>query len=136
VMADILAQANVKIVLGHEVPDSDLVEMVASPNGTFHAELTSQPAEGQTQESLVAAPYRVRSVMSAYPYLIQVQLSDPYTFRQTALANVTGLLAAVGIVALGIAIIIAAGLALRFTTPLRRLTEAARSLAEGELGSR
>src|SRR4029453_5243724 len=31
VMADILAQANVKIVLGHEVPDSDLVEMVPAP---------------------------------------------------------------------------------------------------------
>jgi signal transduction histidine kinase len=135
-IANILAQADVKIVLGHEVPGTDMVEMAPSPNGVFHAELTSEPAEGQTQESLVVSPYRVRSTMSAYPYLIEVQLSDPYTFRQTALANVTGLLAAVGIVALGIAIIIAAGLALRFTTPLRRLTEAARSLAEGELGSR
>ena len=48
----------------------------------------------------------------------------------------TSLLAAVGVVALGLTLIVASGLARRFTTPLRRLTEASRALAEGDLTKR
>jgi signal transduction histidine kinase len=49
---------------------------------------------------------------------------------------VAGLLAAIGLFALGLSVIVAAGLARRFTTPLRRLTEATRALAEGDLARR
>ena len=48
----------------------------------------------------------------------------------------TGLLVVVGIVAFVVALAVAAFLARRFTTPLRRLTKAARDLEQGELGSR
>jgi two-component system sensor histidine kinase BaeS len=71
-----------------------------------------------------------------FGYAIQVTLSNPYTFRASAIANLTGLLVAIGLFALALAVIVAAALARRFTTPLRRLTEASRSLAEGDLGSR
>src|SRR4029450_13776452 len=50
--------------------------------------------------------------------------------------GVTSLLAAVGVVALGLAIIVAAAVAHRFTTPLRRLTEASRSSAGGDFTGR
>ena len=63
----------------------------------------------------------------------QVTLANPYTFRATAIANVTGLLAAIALFALGLSVLVSAGLARRFTTPLRRLTEASRGLAEGDL---
>ena len=40
--------------------------------------------------------------------MIVVRLSNPYTFRQTAIDNVTTVTAAVGALALGIAVIVAA----------------------------
>ena len=133
VLADLLAQADIDIVLG---VFTDGVGFVPATNGTFHAELQAEPVAGQARESLRAAPFWRESSESRFAYVIEVTLSNPYTFRQTAIANVTSLLAAVGIVALGLAIVVAAGTALRFTTPLRRLTEASRSLAEGDLSKR
>jgi signal transduction histidine kinase len=70
------------------------------------------------------------------PYAIEVTLSNPYTFRAAAIANVTGLLAIIGLVGLAVAVVVAAMLARRFTTPLRRLTEATHDLAEGDLARR
>ena len=134
VLADLLAQADVDIVLG--VDRGEGVGFVPAVNGAFHASLRAEPVAGQARESLRAEPYWDTAVQSAFPYTIGVTLSNPYTFRQTAIANVTSLLAAVGIVALGLAIVVAAATALRFTTPLRRLTEASRSLAEGDLAKR
>ncbi|HET9456548.1 MAG TPA: HAMP domain-containing sensor histidine kinase [Candidatus Limnocylindrales bacterium] len=132
-LADLLAQADVDIVLG---VFAEGVGFVPATNGTFHAELQGDPVAGQSRENLRADPYWHQSTRSRFPYVIEVTLSNPYTFRQTAIANVTSLLAAVGVVALGLAIVVAAGTALRFTTPLRRLTEASRSLAEGDLSKR
>ena len=48
----------------------------------------------------------------------------------------TGLLAAVALFALGLSVLVSAAMARRFTTPLRRLTEASRGLAEGDLTRR
>jgi signal transduction histidine kinase len=133
VLADLLAQADVDIVLGVFIEG---VGFAPASNGSLHAELQAGPVAGQTRESLRAGPYWHQTTESRFPYVIEVTLSNPYTFRQTAIANVTSLLAAVGVVALGLAIVVAAGTALRFTTPLRRLTEASRSLAEGDLSKR
>ena len=74
--------------------------------------------------------------MASLQYTLRVTLSDPYTFRAAAIANVTGLLAAIGLFALGLSVVVAAALARRFTTPLRPLTDASRALAEGDLGQR
>jgi signal transduction histidine kinase len=69
-------------------------------------------------------------------YALEVTLSNPYTFRATTLANVTGLLAAVALFALGLSVLVSTAMARRFTTPLRRLTEASRGLAEGDMTRR
>jgi signal transduction histidine kinase len=134
VIADFLAQADVDIVLG--LPKNEGAGFVPATGGSFHAALNANPGEGQTREHIQAEPYWRESTKSRYPYVIEVSLSNPYTFRQTAIANVTSLLAAVGVVALGVTIIVASALAHRFTTPLRRLTEASRALAEGDLTKR
>jgi two-component system sensor histidine kinase BaeS len=134
ILADLLGQADVDIVLG--LPNADGSGFVPANGGSFHAALKAQPGEGQTRESLQVEPLDRMSTESPYPYVIEVRLSNPHTFRQTAIANVTSLLAAVGVVALGLTIIVAAALAHRFTTPLRRLTDASRSLAEGDLTKR
>jgi signal transduction histidine kinase len=140
VLADLLAQADVDIVLGSDGGEG--VGFIPARNGAFHADLKFQPdpqapaSLQQRQEPLQAEPFWRNATSSPQPFVIGVQLSNPYTFRQAAIANVTSLLAAVGIVALGLAIVVAAGTALRFTTPLRRLTEASRSLAEGDFAKR
>jgi signal transduction histidine kinase len=134
-LADQLAQANVEIVIGRE-PVTPTGPLVAATNGVFRATLQAPPVEGQTREMLQADPVRIHVTGRLFPYAIEVRLSNPYTFRNSAVANVTSLLAAVGIVALGLAMIVAAATTIRFTTPLRRLTEAARSLAEGDLAKR
>ena len=69
-------------------------------------------------------------------YAIEITLANPYTYRATAIANVTGLLIAIGLFALGLAVVVSAALARRFTTPLRQLTDASRALAEGDLTRR
>ncbi|MCI0346573.1 MAG: HAMP domain-containing histidine kinase [Chloroflexi bacterium] len=132
ILADSLAQADVDISIGTLVNG----QFTAAPGGQVHAVHRAQPVEGQLQESLVGDPVQFRVNSPFVPYVVEVTLSNPYTFRATALANVTGLLAIIGLIALGVSIVVAAGLARRFTVPLRRLTEASRGLAEGDLSRR
>ena len=136
-MADRLAEADIDIVLGLRPTETgDVPGIVPATNGAFHAAVESPSRSGLTKESLVAEPLRRVATFSPFPYVIEVRLSNPYTFRQVTIDNVTTIAAAVGAVALGIAVLVAAAMAIRVTTPLRRLTEAARALAEGELGRR
>ncbi|HEX5015056.1 MAG TPA: HAMP domain-containing sensor histidine kinase [Candidatus Limnocylindrales bacterium] len=130
-IANFIAQSDVEILLAIDPGEGGALVPVA----TFTSPITIRPSTG-TQEPLVVGPVSQYSSQSVDPYVIAVRLSNPYTFRQTTLANVTSLLAAVGVVALGLAMIVAAAVAHRFTTPLRRLTEASRSLAEGDFTQR
>ncbi len=70
------------------------------------------------------------------PYAVEVTLSNPFTYRAAAITNVSGLLAIIGLIALAVAVVVAAALTRRITTPVRRLTEASRDLAEGDLARR
>ena len=87
-------------------------------------------AAGQAREPLTspASDRALARTTAITPCAVQVTLSNPYTFRARPLAAVTGLLVgrrdrSPSIVAVAVA----AFLARRFTTPLRRLTEAARA---------
>jgi two-component system OmpR family sensor kinase len=136
-IADRLAEADVDIVLGlPSTAQGDLVGFEPAANGSFHMAAGPPSRPGLAKEHVLAEPITVVSQRSDLPYVIHVGLSNPYTFRQTAIDNVTTVTAAVGALALGIAVIVAAAMALRVTTPLRRLTEASRALAEGDLSSR
>jgi signal transduction histidine kinase len=136
-MADRLAEADIAIVLGlRSTGNGDASAIVPAVDGAFRAPVEEPSRPGLTKESLVADPIQRVATLSPYPYVIEVRLSNPYTFRQVTIDNVTTIAAAVGAVALGIAVIVAAAMAIRVTTPLRRLTEASRALAEGELGRR
>jgi signal transduction histidine kinase len=136
-MADQLAEADVDLVVGRLVSQGgDEAAFVPANGGTFHVDVEAPGRPGLTQESLAAQPLLWPASSTSFNWAIQVQLSNPYTFRQTAIENVATVSAAVGALALGIAVIVAAAMALRVTTPLRRLTEASRALAEGQLGER
>jgi len=132
-IANFIAQADVDVNLW--VDEGEGRGIVPVQGGHFAAGVTLAPPTGTRelfQSQLVPYP----STGSVDSYIIGVSLANPYTVRQTNLAAVTSLLAAVGVVALGLAMIVAAAVAHRFTTPLRRLTEASRSIAEGDFTER
>ncbi|MBI3751435.1 MAG: HAMP domain-containing histidine kinase [Chloroflexi bacterium] len=132
IMADTLAQSDIRVRLGLLVGGA----FVASSNGSFDAAEQAPPEPGQTREQLTSVPLRAEVGSAAIPYAVEVTLVNPYTFRASAMANIAGLLAVIGLVAMAVAMLVAATLARRFTTPLRRLTEASRDLAEGDLARR
>ncbi len=135
-LADRVAQADVVIRIG-SLEGGDVYEIEAAPNGTFVGTLTAPPKSGQSREQLVYPnPPVVQKAGAGFQYALEVRLVDPYTFRAAAIANVTGLLIVIGIIGIALSVVVAAFLASRFATPLRRLTEAARRIGEGDLGSR
>jgi signal transduction histidine kinase len=136
-ITDRLAESDVDIAFGRLVPgDADVPGFAAVPDGRFHLVVERPARAGLRKESLLAEPIVRVAERSDYPYVLYIRLSNPYTFRQTAIDNVTTVTAAVGVLALGIAVIVAAALALRVTTPLRRLTQTSQALAEGDLSRR
>jgi Osmosensitive K+ channel histidine kinase len=136
VIADRLGQADVSVRFGLLASSGESMAFLPAVDEPVVMRLEAQPASGQTQErsAVVSRAYPAGGIFQ--PYAVEVTLSNPYTFRATALANVTGLLAAIALFALGLSVVVSAAMARRFTTPLRRLTEASRGLAEGDLSRR
>ena len=132
IMADRLGKADVRIRLGISVDG----HFAAASNGEFNAPLEAGPLIGQTREPITSDPIVYTVSGTLIPYIVEVTLSNPYTYRTTALATTTGMLAFIGILALLVSVGVAATFARRFTVPLRRLTEASRGLAEGDLAQR
>jgi signal transduction histidine kinase len=132
ILADRLGKADVRIRLGTEQNGA----FVPASNGEFDVLLKTEPLIGQTRERITSETVTYRVAGSFIPYVVEVTLSNPYTYRSTALATTTGLLFVIGLLALSVSIIAAATFARRFTVPLRRLTEASHGLAEGDLARR
>jgi signal transduction histidine kinase len=130
-IADQLGQADVDVTFGWQVFEGETWHFVPGRSAPISIDL-EVPPQGQTQAVGVSQTQDYASLDVFKPYAFTVTLSDPYTFR----ANVTGILAAVALFALGLSVLVSAGMARRFTTPLRRLTEASRGLAEGDLTRR
>jgi signal transduction histidine kinase len=136
ILADTLAQADVRIRFGRLAIEGDVPQFIPAEGGDFAIPLRGGGKEGQSREQTIVGPTVSRAGSFLQGYAIEVTLSNPYTFRASALANLTGLLAAIALFALGLSVVIASGLTRRFTTPLRRLTDASRALAEGDLTRR
>ena len=134
-IADRTAQADVLIVFGLSVTTGDQTQFVPARNGQILMQRTAAPARGQTREPTSLTDYFVGGDVGQQ-YSVRVKLADPYTYRATAIANVTGLLLAIGLFALGLAVVVSATLARRFTNPIRQLTDASRAIAEGDLTRR
>ncbi len=132
ILADQLAQADVRIRLGLLSGS----RFLPAPNGEVSTTHEADARSGQTREEITSDELRYGVDAPLIPYVIEVTLSDPYTYRASTVSNVAGLLLVTGLVAMALAIIVAASLTLRFTIPLRRLTEASRGLAEGDLSRR
>jgi signal transduction histidine kinase len=136
-IADQMGQSDVLITFGQYVSEGETERFASALSAPILLRLGAGPQTGQTREWGVARTDGYRDDIDFFkPYAFTVTLTDPFTFRASALANVTGLLAAVALFALGLSVLVSAAMARRFTTPLRRLTEASRGLAEGDLTRR
>lgn len=132
ILADRLAKADVFIRLGTMVDGT----FVPASGGEFSALLQAGALVGQTREPIRSDTIDYTVSGSLHPYVVEVTLSNPYTYRATALATTTGLLGVIGLLALAVSISAGAAIARRITVPIRRLTEASRGLAEGDLARR
>jgi signal transduction histidine kinase len=132
IIADQLGQADVRFRFGLMTDEG----FQPAKNGTFAASERSKPQPGQELERITSTPVVIPMDSAAIPYGVEVTLLNPYTYRAAAISNVTGLLAITGLIALAVAVVVAAMLTRRITTPLRRLTEASRDLAEGDFARR
>jgi two-component system sensor histidine kinase BaeS len=131
-IAERLAQADVQYRLGTVLDGT----FIPAASGAFSIK-DQAGAQLQQQREPVSSDVVVienRSVL--VPYAVEVILSNPFTYRAAAIANVTGLLAIIGLIALAVAVVVAAALTRRIATPVRRLTEASRDLGEGDLARR
>ncbi len=135
-LADTFAEADVRVRVGTPTRTSQGWAVVPAEEGTFSVPLQGPPKRGQARDSITSDPAVQSFPANIPPWAIEVTLSNPYTSRASTLAQVTGLLIVVGIIAFIVSVAVASFLARRFTTPLRRLTTAARDLEQGELGSR
>ena len=136
--ANDVAQADVKVTFGTAHADATGV-MVPDPDPSlaFSAAFTGQPGQGQARDaSISSATQPLVSSNAVQAWSIEVELSNPYTSRASTLASITGLLLAMALVAAAIAILVALFVAHRFATPVVRLTEASRRVAEGDLTAR
>lgn len=134
-IADRLGQADVIIDFGLIDTSLEQPQFVPSTHGPFMMPLLISPEKGQTREAISDRnTYANGDVFSRYA--VRVTLANPYTFRATAIANVAAILGAIALLALGLSVLVSAALTRRFTTPLRRLTEASRGMAAGDLTRR
>jgi signal transduction histidine kinase len=138
IAADTVAQADVNLQFGPARPDTD-GQLVpdADASLSFDARLSKDPAAGQARDPSVT-PVRLPFATSnrIQDWGMVITLSNPYTSRASTLGAITGLLVIMASIAFLVAVLVAAFIAHRFTTPLTRLTEASRRLAEGDLSSR
>jgi signal transduction histidine kinase len=132
-----IAQADTVVAVGLVGPDTDGVQVVMpDPDLVFQADLQGRGDAGQVRDPAIAPQDVEYKVNSSPRWGLLVTLSNPYTSRAATLANVTALILIMASVAFLVAVLVAAFLAHRFTTPLTRLTEASRRLADGDLESR
>jgi two-component system sensor histidine kinase MtrB len=135
-ITDRLGQADVTARFGVTVAVGDRTTFIPAQNGTFQMNLQAPPRAGQSREAATAVTERYGGGSAFQRYTLEITLANPSTYRASALANLTSLLAAIALFALGLAVVVSAALTRRFTTPLRQLTDASRALAEGDLSRR
>jgi two-component system, OmpR family, sensor histidine kinase MtrB len=137
--ANNVAQADLRLRFGLGSETSRGFTLVpTSPDSTFTAKLTAQPGAGQARDSVsYTQVFRFSDPTGVNPtWYLEVNLVGPYTARASTIRNVVGFLFFTAAAALALAIVVSAMMARRFTKPLRRLTEAARALADGDLTRR
>src|SRR3989304_1880655 len=134
-VADLIGQGDVTVSLERQAEDGSFV-----PAGGFAAAHSPRVIEGQSRPPVPPLlPAENPAAWSARPgrptpdVQVHVTISDPFTFRDRSIQTVRGLLVLVGSLVFALAGLFSLWLARRLTTPVTRLTRAARAMAEGDL---
>jgi signal transduction histidine kinase len=134
-VADLIAQGDVTVSLDSQASDGSF-----SPAGAFSANHSSRVIAGQSRQPIslsiattLSDSWYAQPSRAAPNVRIRVTISDPFTFRDRSVQTVRGLLVLVGSLVFAFAGIFSLWLARRLTTPVTRLTRAAREMAEGDL---
>ncbi len=136
--ANNVAQADLSLRFGLGSDTGQGAIFYPAAASTFNAALTTKPGLGQAHDSVSYTEiFRFSDPEGVKPtWNLEVSLSAPYTTRSSTIAAVVGFLIIAAATALLFAIVVSSVLARRLTKPLRRLTDAARALAEGDLARR
>ncbi|MEO6351247.1 MAG: HAMP domain-containing sensor histidine kinase [Candidatus Limnocylindrales bacterium] len=137
-LARTIAQANVVITIAVDRDhQEDIAYRLAVP---FPDELAQ---EGQQREPISAEAsfvipdlFWTQSGAGAPERFVVVRLSEPFTYRAQTLQRIIEVMLVASVIALIVAIIASVFIASRLARPIRRLTGAARQLADGNLGVR
>lgn len=133
-----VAHADVRVRFGlvHLETDGTLAPN-PDPDLGFDMPPGYEPGRGQIRDPAIpSASAGTARANAVQDWGMVVTLSNPYTSRASTLAAITGLLLVMASAAFLVAVLVAAFIAHRFTTPITRLTEASRRLAEGDFTSR
>jgi signal transduction histidine kinase len=133
-----VAQADVEVEFGPAMQETDGGWTVdAEPSLRYFTHPDVQPAAGEAPDPAI------KPAVAAWGWPnnqedwgVQVRLTNPYTSRATTLVSINGLLLVMAAAAFVVAVLMAVFLSGRFATPITRLTDASRRLAEGDLTSR
>ena len=136
-IADQIAQADVIVRIGTTVTvPGERPQFLPASNGTVFLPRQAPPRRRAGTRAHVGHATSWRAARSTGDTRSKSRWRTRTRIRATAINNVTGLLVAIGLFALGLAVVVSAALARRFTTPIRQLTDASRALAEGDLTRR
>ena len=137
--ADNVALADVSVMFGPATQDTDgtwMPDPGQAPRLHGPARRRARPRPGTRPADLAGtgAARACRRPTRPGAWSSRCPTRTPHARR--TLAAISGLVLVMAGIAFGVAVLVAAFLAHRFTTPLTRLTEASRRLAEGDLSSR
>ncbi|HEY4753814.1 MAG TPA: ATP-binding protein, partial [Candidatus Limnocylindrales bacterium] len=133
-----VAQADVQVEFGgaHQEPGGNWVTD-PNPKLAFAADWTEELTHGQGRDTSIApAQAQLAQFHPNQPWGLQVTLSNPTASRASTLTSITGVLVVMALVAVFVAMLLASFVAHRFATPVVRLTDASRRVAEGDLTAR
>ena len=137
--ANNVAQADLRLRFGLQSYASSGSQFVpATEPSQFRAYLTAAPGRGQSRDQIsYTRVFLFPDQRGLEPtWALEVSLSAPYTTRASTISSVIGFLLGAAALALLLAAVAAYFLARGFTRPLRRLTDTARAMAEGDLARR
>ncbi len=135
-ITDQIAEADVVITIAASQDDPQPLYTLAIP-------VSEVPTAAQQREPITASSqvqindrYFSASAAGGPERLITATLSNPYTTRAQTVQTIASVMLTAALLALLVTIVAAVLLAQWLTQPIRRLTQASRSLAEGKLDAR
>jgi signal transduction histidine kinase len=133
-----VAQADVRITIAVDPEHPDQIAydlLVPFPNEFAQQGQQREPIQSVPEKWTFQIPdlFWSQSQAGAPQRLLRVQLSNPVTYRAQTLETIVGVMTVASIIALVVAVGASVLIAGRLAQPIRRLTGAAREIAEGHL---